>query len=170
MFTLIDIALCAIPVAVFIYIDGPQTVSNVTIAKYRKFRALNAFVSKQHKGVFMIMYSSIVLILQALFYTLSQRINKTVVKNGDVYEVTYVIKGNKYKMAVPSSDVSPSSVFLILGDEGIDLTDTIEPYLGPYENFHGKFTTPHTFNQSMLSIETIDGVSRTFKQYDNIIV
>lgn len=170
MFTLFDIACYTMPIAIFMYFDGPRIVSTTAISKYRKFRVLNAFVSKRHKNIFMIIWVSILLILQSLFYTFSQWINKTVVKNGDIYEVTYVIQGNKYKMRIPCKDITPSSVFLILGDNDVDLTDYIEPYLGPYGDFHGKATTPSMFNQDVLIVETIDGVSRTFQRNDQIIL
>lgn len=170
MFTLFDIVLYTSPIVIFTYFGGSQIVSTTAISKYRKFRLLNTFVSRRHKNIFMILWISINLILQSLFYTFCQLINKTVVKHGDSYEVTYFIQGNKYKMRIPYKDVSPSSVFIIMGDNDIDLTEDIEPFFGPYGDFHGKVTTPSMFNQSVLTIETIDGVSRSFKRDDQIIV
>jgi len=170
MFTLLYSPLYIIPMVIFSYFDGPQIVSTIVIRKYRKFRTLNGIVSKFHKNVFVIVWVSIVLILQSLFYTLSQRINKTVIKKREIYEVTYVIRGNKYKMRIPCKDIKPSSVFLIRGDNDTDITDDIEPFLGPYGDFHGKVTTPSMFNQSILIVDTIDGVSRTFQENEKIIV
>ena len=170
MFTLFDIACYAIPVLAFTYFGGPQIVSDVAITKYRKFRKLNSFVAKQHKGIFTILWISIMLIFQAMFYTFSQWINKTVVKHDKFYEVTYFIKGNKYKMRIPSKDVSPSTVFLVSGDNDTDLTDEVEPYFGPYNNFHGIKITPATFNQNTITVEDIHGEAKTFSRDDPICI
>lgn len=170
MFTLFDIVCFTIPIGIFTYLGGAQVLSDAVITKYHSFRKLNSFVAKNHKGTFKILWISIILVFQALFYTFSQWINKTVIKKGDVYEVTYFIKGNKYKMRIPSKDVSPSSIFLISGDNDEDLTDDIDPFFGPYGNFHGIVMTPAMFNQSTLTIENINGDSVTFERDQQIVV
>lgn len=170
MFTIFDIACYAIPAVIFAYFGGPQIVSEVAITKYYKFRMLNSFVGKQQKGALVILWISIVLIVKAMIYNFSQWINKTVVKKGDNYEVTYFIKGNKYIMRIPNKDVSPSPVFLITGDNDADITEEVEPFLGPYNNFHGISVTPSSFNQLSLSIETIDGKTRVFNRNDLIVL
>jgi hypothetical protein len=114
----------------------------------------------------MIVWISIVLIFKALFYTFAQSINKTVVKKDDIYEVTYVIKGIMYKMRIPSKNVTNSPVFLVIGDNDTDITEEVEPYFGPYGDFHGIHTTPNMFNQTQISVETIDGELKTFGRND----
>lgn len=167
---MLSILFYVIPIAFFTYFGGPQAISNIAITKYRKFRSLNKFISKQHKNLFMIICISLLLVVKAIFYNFTQWMNKTVVKNGDKYEVTYYLKGIKYKMSLPVKDISVSSVFLVTGDNDVDLTDEIEPYFGPYDNFHGMYITPANFNQNQITIETIDGVTKTFQRDEQIIL
>jgi hypothetical protein len=91
--------------------------------------------------------------------------NKTI-KNGNFYEITYFIDDKEYKMVIKEKR-GPKDVLQIIGDDE-DITDMIEPYLGPYNNFHGSVFTPSFFKKDFLSFQLSNGNEITFEKDEEI--
>jgi hypothetical protein len=154
----------------FIFLDGPKIVKNTTVAKYKKFRIINNLVSTNYKGFFNIIWISFCMVLQALWISLIQYLNSSIVslKNGK-YLVTYVIKGKIYKMVVKPVR-GPSTVIIISDSNDEDVSYLIFPFLGPEENFHGKIYTPKFFEKEELVFELSNGSEKIFKANEEIIL
>jgi hypothetical protein len=138
--------------------------------KYNKFRLLNNLVSTlrapigtiKHKNILKIIYISIIIILQSIYINICQYFNKSLKQiNKNTYELTYVIRGNIYKIIIPLK-FGPNDILLIFDENLNDITDIIMPYFGPCNNFHGNDYTPEFFNYNQFNIELSSG--------DNIII
>lgn len=152
----------------FIFLDGPKIVKNTTVAKYKKFRKINNLVSTNYKGFFTIIWISLYMVTQALWISLIQYLNSSIVclKNGQ-YLVTYVIKGKTYKMVVKPVR-GPRKVIIVSDNNDEDVSYLIFPFLGPEENFHGKVYTPEFFDKEELIFELSNGSEKIFKADEEI--
>lgn len=59
----------------------------------------------------------------------------------NLYEITYLIGETNYKL-LTSRKRGPKRIMLALDENSTDVTDLIESYAGPLENFHGQEYTP----------------------------
>lgn len=148
---------------VFIYLDGYTIIKNTSVIKWRKFRKINKLVSTNYKGFFTIIWISLCMVAQALWVSLIQYLNSTIIpiKNGQ-YLVTYVIKGNTYKMVVKPVR-GPRKVLIVSDNKEEDVSHLIFPFLGPEEDFHGKAYTPKFFDKEELVFELSDGSEKIFR-------
>jgi hypothetical protein len=81
--------------------------------------------------------------------------------------------GNKRKKYIfLFNEKARSNDLIIFKDEfNNDITDFIEPYLGPLQNFHGSLLTPADFNHKKIYVFR-DGsinVSKTFQEHEPIL-
>lgn len=81
--------------------------------------------------------------------------------------------GNKYKKYIYLfNEKARSNDLIIFKDElNSDITDSIEPYLGPLQNFHGSLLTPADFNHKKIYVFR-DGsinISKTFEEDEPIV-
>ena len=170
MFSLFTYGLISVLSGLFMCMDGHHTVKNIIQIKYHKFRRLNKFVSSNYKGCVNILCISLCMIIQALWITLWQHLNNSVVKlKNNKYEVSYVIKGIKYKMIVQPKR-GPRKILMVVDNEQSDVSDIIFPYLGPEEDFHGKLYTPKVFNKEELIFELSNGDEKIFGKDEVILI
>ena len=154
--------------SIFLYLDGHNIVKNVFFIKYNKFKQINQLVTTNHVGTFNILWISICLVLKALWINIIQNLNNTVIYLGENnYLITYSIKGVVYKMIVKPSR-GPKKIVSIYDENKIDVSDTLFPYLGPENNFHGKLYTPKFFQKEQLIFVTCNGDEKSFNQFENI--
>ena len=162
-------AMVAAPIAFFWYVGGFGTVTGVFMCRYQRFVNLNRLVSVKHKGMAAILYVSVYLLFQALIYSTIQKFNKTVKKKRNHYEITYFLGGQKYMFTAPLRK-GPSSVILVIGDDDIDITDLVMPYMGPREDFHGQEYTPEFFGQKTVIFEMDDSTQKVFRDGEKIFI
>ena len=169
-----DVLYYAIPLGlsyVFYQMGGLGVVQNTAVTKFKKFRKLNDTVGRttHQKSTWMILWISLVILMKALYICLCQWLNKTVVQiDKKTYEVRYVISGRPYIMRVKPKRGPNRSVLQVLDNEDEDITDTIQMYLGPEENFHGIRYTPSFFQKEKMFFELGDGRKLEFEENDNI--
>jgi hypothetical protein len=173
MFTLFELVMYGLPVLVFVGLDGPKVVSNTAIRQYTRFKRLNNLVETKYKSAFMILYVSLLLIFQMLWYNFAQWVNKSLVqKKGKLYEITYVINGQKNKLVVLPKR-GPKDVMLVTGDNLVEkdneITNLVDPYLGPRCDFHGATFTPAFFNMESMTFQMADNRELTFTKNQRII-
>lgn len=170
MFSLLT-SMCLIPlIGTFFYLDGYNIVKTTTSVTFQKFRKINKLVSTNYKGISIILWISLCMVSQALWVSLIQSINRTIVPiKGGKYIVTYVIKGKTYKMIVKPSR-GPSKVLLVSDDTNEDISYKILPYLGPSCDFHGSIYTPKFFEHNELVFEMSNGDEKIFQADDDIIL
>ena len=169
MFSFLTYA-CVPVVGAFLYLDGYSIVKNTVLLKWGKFRKINELVATNYKGLFIVIWISLCMVIQALWISMLQYMNSAIVPvKGGCYEVTYVIKGKTYKMLVKPVR-GPRKVLLVSDENEDDVSYKIFPFLGPAETFHGKKYTPGFFGCSELVFELSDGTERIFKVEEDIVL
>lgn len=168
MFSLITYGLGAALLSAFLYVDGPNIVKNNLVVKYKKFRKINNMVATNYKGIFTILWISLCLVGKALWISMLQRINNSVVQlSKNKYQITYVVNGKIYKMIVTPTR-GPRKVLLAHDENEEDISYLIFPYLGPEEDFHGKTFSPDFFDRKKLYFECSDGGEHVFDSNETI--
>jgi hypothetical protein len=168
MFSLISYGIGIALILAFFHLDGPRIVKNTAVVKWGKFRRINRLVSTNYKGCFTILWISCCMVVQAIWVSIIQYMNSTIVKlDKNTYRVTYVIKGKIYMLVVKPTR-GPRKVLLVSDETQTDVSGEIFPYLGPEENFHGEIYTPHFFKKKELVFELSDGTEKKFLLDDKI--
>lgn len=135
--------------------------------KYNKMSSLYQLVSTTHSGKLNILYVSGAILLKACYYFMLQKINKSVVKvDKNKYELTYFLNNKFYKINVYIKK-GPKRVIQVYDNDLNDITDIMEPYLGPNEDFHKPTLTPESFNTESVTFNLADGTNISFynKEY-----
>ena len=131
---------------------------------------INKLVATNYKGFFTIIRISLWMVVQALWISIIQYINSTIIPvKGGKYKVTYVIKGKTYTMIVKPTR-GPQKILLVLDENQEDVSHLIFPYLGPEDNFHNKIYTPKFFEREELVFEFSDGSEKVFRVDDDIVL
>jgi hypothetical protein len=141
-----------------------------TINQINKLRLLgNAIHSLDNKkSAFKIILSSLKVICQVIWLSLIQRFVYKNVKKIDKnkYELFFGIEGKIYRLVV-NHKRGPSHILQIIDNNDNDITNKLEPYFNTSMNIVNEFT-PKYFGYDILTIETVCGTERTFKE-DEII-
>jgi len=83
-------------------------------------------------------------------------INQAKKVSNDVYEVSYNIEGNNYKMLVEKQK-GPPIILNIIDDKNTNVTDKVLPYMGPKYDWHCfNFNPPDFFKCESLIFELSD--------------
>ena len=168
MLSFISFITYGVGVALFYHLDGHRIVKNRSVIALQKFRKINRLVSTNNKGCLKILWISFYMIFQALYMSLSQYLNNTIKPLGENrYLVSYIIKGNTYKMIVKLKK-GPRSILLVSDEKQNDVSDLILPYLGPDDNFHGYHYTPGFFGKDELVFELSNGTEKIFRSDEHI--
>ncbi len=157
---------------VFVYsmskLEIVQSARNVVAIKHRKICSLINMVRTQYKNIFIIFWVCLSIIVKNAYLKLLQALNKTVVKiDKNTYEVTYVINGVRYVMHIKSKK-GPKTLIQALDQDDNDITDVMQAYLGPMENFHGDMYTPEFFGKNAITLSLSSGKELTFNGTDYI--
>jgi hypothetical protein len=154
--------------SVFVYLDGPCIVKKASVLGWSKFIKINKLVSTNYKGCFNILWISLYMVSQALWISMIQYLNSTIIQiDRNTYRVTYVIKGKTYMMIVRPNR-GPSKVLLVSDENQIDVSHIVFPYIGPNENFNGEIYTPKFFNKKELIFELSNGQEKCYSEHDLI--
>lgn len=137
--------------------------------KYSRFRELNKLVSTQEKVNYKIIWISFGMLLQVFYISLIQKLNKSLHPvNNRTYLLTYTINGNLYKIYIDKRR-GPTKVLLIIDKNNNDITQLIEPYLGPNQDFHNRKFTPQKLGYDQLTFHLSDGSNKIYNENDVII-
>ena len=152
----------------FIYLDGHNIVKHTATIKWKKFRKINSLVATNYSGFFKILWISICMISKAIWISIIQYMNSTIIQiNGNKYLVTYVIKGKTYKMIVKPTR-GPRKVLMMSDENQDEISHIVGPYLGPEENFHGEIYTPSFFGIKEIVFELSNGTEKIFSEHEDI--
>lgn len=147
-----------------------QTVNNTIIIKRRKLHSLSQLVRTQYKNIFMIFWVCMCIIAKNFYLSVLQFFIRSVRHVGkNVYEVSYVINGIKYTMRVRPRK-GPPVLIQALDQNDNDVTDVIQEYLGPHDNFHGCDFKPGDFGFTSLTLNTSAADEVTFGKDEKIVV
>lgn len=155
-------------VACVYHLEVHKSLMNAVAIKYQKCRSLVNLVKTQYKNIFMIFWVCLCLIVKNTYLIICQKLNKSVLKLGkNTYEVIYVINGIRYVMHIQAKR-GPKMLIQALDALDNDMTEVIQSYLGPMENFHGQSYTPAFFGTSEVTLSLSTGEEKTFKENEPI--
>jgi hypothetical protein len=156
--------------AIVYKLDLVKTINNTINIKKRKLKNLSTLVRTQYKNVFMILWVCICIIAKNFYMSILQKLNQTVVNVGkNEYEINYVIKGIRYTMRIHCKK-GPPNLIQALDENDNDITEIIQAYAGPDENFHRRFFTPSQFGLKGITLSLSSGQDRIFKENEMIII
>ena len=150
----------------FMYILDTHTILLTNMNnKYQKWKKLNSLIATTHTNKCKIVWYSLMMIMQTILISFKQYLNNNVKKlNKSTFEITYVIKGQIYKIIISLPSMSGPSPILQISDENQnDLTDIVLPYMGPLYDWHGNHFTPEFFNCKSLTFELSNGTEHTYE-------
>lgn len=131
-------------------------------------KELISVISTQYESKAMICYVTVKTIIEyekKKLETYLKNIN-TRKLNKDVYEITYYIGKNKYKI-LTSVKRGPSLISKIMNENEEDITEAILPYFGPRGLFHySQIITPRLLDLKKLTIVKTCGQKVTFEEND----
>jgi predicted transport protein len=154
---------------IFIALDGHNIVKQQVVKKYNSWKRLNNMVSIKYKNRSMIIWISIKLLMESLYISLLQYLNKSLVQiDRNTYVLTYLINGNLYKHMLKIRR-GPKPVLQIIDEKSYDVTEVIFPYLGPSYNWHGNELTPSTFGYKTLTFELSDGTEKVYNEKEPML-
>lgn len=169
MASLFTCGIASVLLGLFICFDGHTIVKDKVMVKYRNFRKVNKLVARNYSGAFTILWVSTCMVAKALWLSVWQYFNNSVIKmSGGKYEVTYIINGKIYKMIVKPKR-GPRRVLMVFDENHFDISDIVFPYLGPGEDFHGRSFTPKFFDKKEIIFALSDGEEIVFTNEENMI-
>ena len=152
------------------FFDVFHSTMNIVSVKTRKLQSLAQLVRTQYKNIFMVIWVCMSIIVKNTYITLAQKLNKTLVRiDKNTYEVTYVINGIQYVMHIKTKK-GPKRLIQALDKDDNDITEKIQSYLGPMENFHGHAYTPRFFNTDEITINLSSGQDLVFRDEETIVI
>jgi hypothetical protein len=171
LYTIITNFLLFTPVLAFVHYRGIDFIVDLFCnikEKYHKFKSLKQLADKNNVNYRQLIKTSIYTIYSVIYYVIIQKLNKSVKKiDKHTYEITYSIGGKIYKFNTGCKK-GMGSVLQIIDDNNNDVTEKIEPYFGPMENFHKNDYSPSTFECKTLTFNYSDGSTKTFNEHETI--
>ena len=161
------------PVLLFVHFRGVEFLGNLytsTKEKCTRLMFLKRKLNEQNIHVTQVLKTILFTIYVVCKHSLIQKLNKSVEKiDKNTYEITYTIGARLYKFRTKTQK-GMSNILQIIDSDNNDVTELIEPYLGPHRDFHNYEYTPHSFNFKSLTFNFNDGESTTFIEHDKISV
>ena len=138
--------------------------------KCKKIKSFYDLVSMHHSKIGTILYVMICVLAKSLYLSFIQSINKTMRQiDKHTFELTYTVNNQNYKLLIKIKR-GPRKLLYAFDENNKDVTEMIQMYYGPNEDFnHNKFT-PGFFNLDNLTLSLSDGSELTFSKNDAIIV
>ena len=152
----------------FAAFGGPKIVYETVKTKYHQFREVNRLVESRYKSLATIVWVSCSMIAKMYWLNVVQWAN-TVIEHVDSKNiiVSYVVHGKLYKMHLKMRR-GPTQVLLVTDQNGEDVTDDVLPFLGPAQDWHGKFYTPSFWKREILNFEMATGIQKIFQENEKI--
>jgi hypothetical protein len=143
-------------------------IQNIVSIKLRKVKSLIHVIQSQYKNIAIIMWICTRVIIKNIYITCVQKLNQTLTKiDKHTYKLTYVINGVQYIIHIKTKR-GPKLLLQALDDKDNDITEKIQAYLGPSENFHGHVYTPEFFGTNELTLSLSSGEEVSFGVNDTI--
>jgi hypothetical protein len=87
----------------------------------------------------------------------------------NLYEITYDIGNTTYKI-LTSKTRGPKKIIIAFDETGNDISDIIESYAGPLEDFHGRSYTPNMLGYKQITISLSNGDELFFEENKIIVI
>lgn len=136
---------------------------------YSKGKTLVKLVKTQHRNMLMIFYICMKILVKRVYVSILQYFNNNVIRiDKNTYEISYVIGGNLYKMRTRIRKGCDVLLIQARDENGSDITNELQVYLGPNENFHGHKFTPSFFNATEITMSLANGEEITYNESDEL--
>jgi len=143
-----------------------KNISEFCTNKKEKLLDLYNNVKQQHKTQFKSIFYTSKILLQSLYKILFVNKDKCKITNisNSKLLISYCHNGHLYKILL-NSKLKPNYIFSITNENNEDISNILNPYLGPLQNFHNQKITPNDINMNQINIKTIFK-EYTFNKYD----
>lgn len=166
LYTLFTNLIIFTPILLFVHYRGLDFLGDVYQTgkeKINRLRELRKMAKDNNISIKKVVWTVLSTVYSLLYYSLLQKINKTVKKiDKNTYEVTYSIGGKVYKFNTKARRGMSDVLQIVSGDQ--DVTEEIEPFLGPKGDFHGLEYTPASFGFNTLTFNMVSGDVLTFTE------
>lgn len=144
--------------------------------RWREWRAFYAYVYEVHRQDHV---ATILHILQsacsvARIYITQYVFHNSTRKGKNLYEIEYSIHCQRYRMLVrfrPGPRRIRKFTLRHDDDHEEDVTDTVMPYFGPNQDFHGTVYTPRDFGfETAITMHLMNGTPCTFQVDEPIVL
>jgi hypothetical protein len=143
-------------------LDGHTIAKEVVITKYRRFRELNKLVQTRYQTIGMILWVSLNMVAKMYWLNFLHWANNSIEHiDHKTVIVSYVINGKLYRM-VERTKRGPTNVLLVIDQDSNDVSDTILPFMGPNQDWHGREFIPSFWGKQSLTFELASGEQKTF--------
>lgn len=123
-----------------------------------------------HKKLIPIGCAMVTIIMKTMYLVIVQYFNNTIVhKDKNLFELTYTVGGSMYKMLIRVKR-GPRKLIYAFDQDGKDVTDLLQMYLGPNDDFHHVTFTPDYFDKETITVNLNDGTEHTFSRFQAILV
>jgi hypothetical protein len=147
-----------------------ETVANTVTIKRRKLVALSNLVRTQYNNIFSIFWVCACIIVKNFYLSFLQTVNNNVrFVDKNTYDISYVINGVRYTLRVKCKK-GPRMLIQALDENDNDITEVIQAYLGPYENFHMSKLTPADLGLGSVTIHNSFGTELHIDKNDQLCI
>jgi hypothetical protein len=95
--------------------------------------------------------------------------NALVRTNKHTYELTYTVEGKIYRILLRVKR-GPKKLIYAYDQDSNDITENLQMYLGPNDDFHHGTFTPDYFNKESITVHLADGDEKVFTRFQPIFV
>lgn len=164
--------------------NASKQLCNVTLYCWNKSRTfcnsifsklLNRVISKKNQLIFGFVFNMLKQKTKNRFIQMKHNFfNPPILKeckSFTTYKLNYSLNGQRYTIPIvnPRSEhySNDNSVLMVLDENGNDITNSIQCYLGPRSNFHGLRLSPSEIGLGNVTVLTNDGVEHSVKSSDH---
>ena len=145
-------------------------IQNTIAIKRRKLTNLTTLVRTQYKNIFAIVWICLCIITKNFYISILQQLNNNLVHvDKNTYELHYVIKGIRYTMRIKCRN-GPRAILQAVDKNDEDITEIVQAYAGPMEDFHGVAFSPNYFGTSEITLSLSSGEDVVFTENQTITI
>jgi len=105
-----------------------------------------------------------------MYLSILQYFNKTLIqKDKNTFELSYTVCGNVYKMIIRVKR-GPRKLIYAYDQDSKDVTETLQMYLGPNDDFHHAKFTPDYFGYESITVNLSDGEEKIYTRFQPITI
>jgi len=149
--------------------ESDTRIGNYYRFKRRKWKELKEMVSSQYTSTFDIYRVSYQMLLQAMYQdVLSYFDNRVIQKSKKVYEITYYIEGQKFKLPIKVKR-GPSKIIDANNENQECILLELKEYLSPNGTLNNPLVTPRYLGYQKIIVTEMDG-DKTFEENEPVII
>ena len=150
------------------FLDGINAFRNTFSVKREKMLQISKTIRCQYKNILILVWLFAKFTAQTMYLSLCQWLNSSLVKvsNSD-YILRYTVGGVIYTIRLHTRK-GPRKLVQALDDSDNDITDIIQSYAGPLEDFHNQRVYPETIGTTAVTIHLSSGDELHFSSGESL--